>query len=94
MSKRKNGDSPPHVSEDQVAAIKVRRTNVRLISASTYKEAVLLRTEDATVWLTANEAERLGRALLAMATHRRRIDREEASYKRWMSGTATRKARR
>lgn len=83
MVKRKKA---PPISEDKIAAIKIRRTKVRLISVSTYKSAVLLRTEEETIWLTDAEAERLGRALLTMARHRRRLDQEESAYKRWMAG--------
>jgi hypothetical protein len=74
----------PNIPADEQAVVKLRYDKNRpSIELRTYKSGISLHTPGEALWLTANDAERVGRALIRMARLRRQIDAAEKRYMAW-----------
>lgn len=61
--------------EDFHESVEVRDHRNRFLHVSTYKTAVILAHPEENIWLNANQAEKLGRALIKAAKLRRKFDK-------------------
>jgi hypothetical protein len=74
----------PKIPDDEQAVVKLRYDkNLPSVELRTYKSGISLHTPGEALWLTADDAERVGRALLRMARLRRQIDAAEKRYVAW-----------
>lgn len=74
----------PTIPKDTTESVTLARLGAPpKVHVQTYKTAVTMTTSGEVVWLSADEAERLGHALMKAAKHRRRIDAAEKAHQKW-----------
>ena len=62
------------VPDDSQEKIKLSSGKCTWMMVSTYKESITMHLPDSIVWFSADTAEKVGRALIRAAAHRRKID--------------------